>query len=68
MLTFQYSWSGSRYFSSLVKSSSKRSTLVSNIMTMVETYSLDGINLDWGKFTLKHIHTTVDLPKVYRIP
>ncbi|KAI9473935.1 MAG: glycoside hydrolase superfamily [Benjaminiella poitrasii] len=40
-------WSGSKYFSSLVGSESKRKTFASNIMKMVEEYNLDGVNLDW---------------------
>ncbi|KAI7907571.1 glycoside hydrolase superfamily [Cokeromyces recurvatus] len=40
-------WSGSRYFSSLVKSKSKRDKFAKNIMKLVEEYNLDGVNLDW---------------------
>jgi chitinase len=43
-----FSWSGSKYFSSLVASNSKRQALVKNIVQMVEKYNLDGVNLDWG--------------------
>ncbi|GAA5811790.1 hypothetical protein MFLAVUS_005233 [Mucor flavus] len=40
-------WSGSRYFSSLVSSPDKLSILIDNIMSMVNEYNLDGVNIDW---------------------
>ncbi|KAI7894397.1 glycoside hydrolase [Mucor mucedo] len=40
-------WSGSKYFSLLVSSDSKIKILVNNIMSMVEKFDLDGVNLDW---------------------
>lgn len=40
-------WSGSKYFSSAVKSSSSRSIFVENILSVYESYSLDGVDIDW---------------------
>ncbi|KAG2192675.1 hypothetical protein INT46_006826, partial [Mucor plumbeus] len=40
-------WSGSKHFSTLVKSSAKRKTFVKNIVALVNKYGLDGVNLDW---------------------
>ncbi|KAF5351917.1 hypothetical protein D9756_007649 [Leucocoprinus leucothites] len=40
-------WTGSRYFSSNVGSSTNRTDFVNAIANLVEKYSLDGIELDW---------------------
>ncbi|CAO3623096.1 unnamed protein product [Mucor fragilis] len=40
-------WSGSKHFSTLVKSSAKRKIFVDNIVALVDNYDLDGVNLDW---------------------
>jgi chitinase len=40
-------WTGSAYFSSIVASSSLRSTFLQSLLDMVDTYKLDGVDLDW---------------------
>lgn len=50
--TSSYRWSGSKYFSLLVSSDSKIKILVNNIMSMVEKFDLDGVNLDWGNMKI----------------
>jgi chitinase len=44
-------WSGSRYFSSLLSKSS--STFAKTIVNAVHEYSLDGVNIDWGRLGIK---------------
>lgn len=40
-------WTGSAHFSTLVASSSKRSTFVNNIVDAVDKYGIDGVDIDW---------------------
>ncbi|KAI8139456.1 glycoside hydrolase superfamily [Fennellomyces sp. T-0311] len=40
-------WTGSLYFSSLVKTDASRASFADNINTAVKEFDLDGINLDW---------------------
>ncbi|KAJ9476208.1 putative Sporulation-specific chitinase 2 (putative) [Pseudozyma hubeiensis] len=40
-------WGGSTYFSPAVRTNASRSTFISNIAKMYNTYGLDGIDLDW---------------------
>ncbi|KAJ1603611.1 hypothetical protein NDA14_002119 [Ustilago hordei] len=40
-------WGGSTYFSLAVRTASARATLIGNIIKYYNTYSLDGIDLDW---------------------
>ncbi|KAI9315537.1 glycoside hydrolase superfamily [Dichotomocladium elegans] len=40
-------WTGSRHFSTLVRTSSTRNTFAKIIVNTVKKYDLDGINLDW---------------------
>lgn len=35
--------------STLLNDVQSRETLVKNVVNMVQKYSLDGVNLDWGK-------------------
>lgn len=44
-----YSWSGSIHMSTLLNDVQSRETFVKNVVNMVQKYSLDGVNLDWGK-------------------
>ncbi|BGP14946.1 hypothetical protein JCM10213_007252 [Rhodosporidiobolus nylandii] len=40
-------WSDSQYFSGAVSTSSKRDVFVSSIVSLVNTYNLDGVDIDW---------------------
>ncbi|GAA5950408.1 hypothetical protein JCM21900_003725 [Sporobolomyces salmonicolor] len=40
-------WSDSEYFSNAVSSSSNRKTFVNNIVSMVNKYNVDGVDIDW---------------------
>ncbi|OZJ03959.1 hypothetical protein BZG36_03241 [Bifiguratus adelaidae] len=40
-------WSGSIYFSNLVKSAGSRATFVKNLVNLVKHYDLNGLNIDW---------------------
>ncbi|KAI8370835.1 glycoside hydrolase superfamily [Choanephora cucurbitarum] len=40
-------WSGSKYFSSLVRTDASRKKLAKNIVQLVSEHNLDGVNLDW---------------------
>ncbi|KAI7823436.1 chitinase [Kickxella alabastrina] len=40
-------WTGSNYFSNIVKSASTRSTMVTSMVNYVKTNNLDGIDIDW---------------------
>ncbi|RKP14573.1 glycoside hydrolase superfamily [Piptocephalis cylindrospora] len=40
-------WTGSRYFSSLVALAESRSRLIQSILSILSTYRLDGIDVDW---------------------
>lgn len=40
-------WTGSNLFSAAVASPSSRATFVANIVKMVNTYGVDGIDIDW---------------------
>ncbi|KAJ2394166.1 hypothetical protein GGI05_002161 [Coemansia sp. RSA 2603] len=40
-------WTGSNYFSNIVKDAGTRSTLISSMVNYVKTNNLDGIDIDW---------------------
>ncbi|BGP23731.1 glycoside hydrolase [Rhodotorula toruloides] len=40
-------WSSSGYFSGAVSTSSRRKTFVNNIVSFVNQYNLDGVDIDW---------------------
>jgi chitinase len=40
-------WDGSQYFSPAVKSNTSRSTFANNILSVYQSFSLDGIDIDW---------------------
>lgn len=40
-------WDGSQYFSPAVKTNTSRSTFVRNILSVYQSFSLDGIDIDW---------------------
>ncbi|KAG6854842.1 hypothetical protein C0991_012032 [Blastosporella zonata] len=40
-------WTGSKYFSSAVRTAEKRLLLANNVLTVFNTFKLDGIDLDW---------------------
>ncbi|KAJ2864477.1 hypothetical protein GGI22_001713, partial [Coemansia erecta] len=40
-------WSGSKYFSALVKDTSASNPFITNIVNFVDTNKLDGIDIDW---------------------
>ncbi|KAJ2741215.1 hypothetical protein GGI20_005344 [Coemansia sp. BCRC 34301] len=40
-------WTGSGFFSSILKSSTSRTALLTNIVAYVKTYNLDGVDIDW---------------------
>ncbi|KAI8357261.1 glycoside hydrolase superfamily [Blakeslea trispora] len=40
-------WSGSKFFSSLVRTEANRKKFANNIVKLVSQYNLDGVNLDW---------------------
>ncbi|TRM67679.1 glycoside hydrolase family 18 protein [Schizophyllum amplum] len=40
-------WTGSKYFSSSVATNDSRETFTSNVVSVFEKYSLDGIDIDW---------------------
>jgi|ERR1700712_524332 len=40
-------WDGSQYFSPAVKTNTSRSTFASNILSVYQSFSLDGIDIDW---------------------
>ncbi|KAJ2745597.1 hypothetical protein GGI20_002032 [Coemansia sp. BCRC 34301] len=40
-------WTGSNFFSTIVKSASARSTMISSMVNYVKTNNLDGIDIDW---------------------
>ncbi|SAM05821.1 hypothetical protein [Absidia glauca] len=44
-------WTGSRYFSDLVKTSDSRASFAKNLVKAVSDYDLDGIDIDWGKYS-----------------
>jgi GH18 family chitinase len=54
-LSYSYSlhnsWTGSRYFSDLVKTSDSRASFAKNLVKAVSDYDLDGIDIDWGKYS-----------------
>lgn len=55
------SWTGSIYFSSLVRTSSDRRKFAKKIMAAVDKYDLNGVNLDWGKYTINNFLATNSL-------
>ncbi|KAI9502661.1 hypothetical protein GGI25_003516 [Coemansia spiralis] len=40
-------WTGSNYFSTIIKDTTARSTLISSMVNYVDANSLDGIDIDW---------------------
>lgn len=40
-------WTGSTYFSTICSSAGNRQIFINNIMAAVDTYNLDGIDIDW---------------------
>ncbi|KAJ3931094.1 MAG: glycoside hydrolase family 18 protein [Lentinula lateritia] len=40
-------WGGSQYFSSAVSTDSNRRTFVQEVIRMIQTYNLDGVDFDW---------------------
>lgn len=49
-----FSWTGSIYFSSLLRTSSDRRKFAEKIMAAVDKYDLNGVNLDWGRYTVNN--------------
>lgn len=50
---FPSSWTGSVYFSSLIRTPASRNLFANNLLILVKKYNLDGLNLDWGKHPAK---------------
>lgn len=49
LLTYLHSWTGSIYFSSLVRTEASRKSFATKLINAVEEYDLNGLNIDWGK-------------------
>jgi GH18 family chitinase len=43
------SWTGSIYFSTLVRTTQSRRKFANILVDAVEKYNLNGLNIDWGK-------------------
>lgn len=45
---YLHSWTGSIYFSILVRTTQSRRKFANALMDAVDKYNLNGLNIDWG--------------------